>query len=468
MKCIPHEDAHTEECIKGTDRCDDDFYSHETESNYASIGNATPDHDYADTAPHNEPTLIDGHDVGDLIPDSEWQNPDGETDDDTPVAEPKPESVTTSHTFIVDVREFRAALEVAVSEKKPYIPVLSTVCLQPQGSSLRVVSTDLDRWTLTEVPAMVPDGASSVLLPHKKTLELLKGETGILRITAKITTRGDKFSHASVKLEVGGCEYDLPSLDPASFPQVPDVPKSHFTVPGLDLKGVIGRIIECISTEESRYTLNAALMEADAGKLLLVATDGHRMALDSIPAPNIPTCKALIHRDALAWLYKYGTGELNISFGAEQSFFHTVNTVLVTRNVKGNFPNWQAVNPRKDSFNLTASFPSGDELAKTLAKVARMSDERSGAVKFRINGACVLSASSVDTGSASATVKASINHSENVSEIVAKFNSAYVLDVLKVAGKNPVTLSMKDSQSAGVFTVPSLNDYQYILMPMRT
>jgi hypothetical protein len=100
MNCIPEDDAHTEECIKGTDRCDDDFYSHETESNYASIGNATPDHDYADTAPHNEPPI------------SSEPEPCG----DSPSAEPLPEPVTTFHTFIVDVREFRSALDLAVTE----------------------------------------------------------------------------------------------------------------------------------------------------------------------------------------------------------------------------------------------------------------------------------------------------------------------------------------------------------------
>ena len=116
---------------------------------------------------------------------------------------------------------------------------------------------------------------------------------------------------------------------------------------------------------------------------------------------------------------------------------------------------------------MVASFPSADELAKTLTKVARMADERSGAVKFAINGACVLSASSSDIGKASATVKAVITHSDEMPEIVTGFNSDYVLDALKVAGKSPVVLSLKDSQSAGVITVPSIPEYEYILMPMR-
>ena len=384
--------------------------------------------------------------------------------------EPKPEPVTASHTFIVDVREFRAALEVAVCEKKPTIPVLTTVLLSPVGSTLRVLSTDLDKWTVSQVPAMIDDGAGNVLLPHRKTLELLKGETGILKITAKITTLSDKFSHAWVKLEVGGCEYDLPSMDPKHFPVCPDMNVSYKMIPGAELKPAIGRIIGCISDEESRYTINGALFESDKGKLVLVATDGHRLALDTIHVDLFCKSTAIIHKDALTWLYKHVSGDVFVSFGAEHSFFHVANshTTLITRNVKGQFPNYQAVIPRSNSFEHVAKFASADEFAKTLAKVARMADERSGAVKFHINGACTLSASSTDCGSASAVVKASVNHFlEAEQDISMVFNSAYVLDVLKIAGKNPVVLSMADNRSAGVFTIPSIPDYSYVLMPMR-
>lgn len=392
------------------------------------------------------------------------QEPQNEVE---PVPESTPEPITTSHTFVVDVKEFRAALELAVCEKKTPIPVLTTVCLSPRGSSLRVLSTDLDKWTITDIPAMIDDGAGNFLIPHKAVLALLKGETGIARITSKITNHSDKFTCAWVKLDVGGCMYDIPSMNPANFPVSPVIPAVGFDVSGSDLKASLGRIIPCISTEESRYTINGALFECDKNKLVLVATDGHRLGLDSIPLHEVRTGKALIQRDSLAWVAKNSSGDVVITLGEEHSFFHIAQTVFITRNLKGQFPNWQAVTPRKDSFTLTASFPSGDELAKTLAKVARMADERSGCVKFRINGHCVLSASSVDAGSASATVKASIKHSEDDSEIAMGFNSHYILEMLKAAGKNSVVLSLKDQQSAGVFTIPSLPEYQYVLMPMR-
>ena len=68
--------------------------------------------------------------------------------------------------------------------------------------------------------------------------------------------------------------------------------------------------------------------------------------------------------------------------------------------------------PRKDAAQHIAIFPTGDGLSKVLTKVSQMADERSGAVKWRLNGTCELSAQSSDTGKALATVDASITHRE--------------------------------------------------------
>jgi DNA polymerase-3 subunit beta len=385
-----------------------------------------------------------------------------------PEQEPETQPVTTSYTFITDAKEFRTALELAVTEKKAHIPVLTHVALRPQGSILQVLSTDLDKWVVTDVPAIIDDEAETVLLPRKKSLELLKGETGFLKITATTVTLVDKFSRRWVKLEVGGVEYDISSPNPSNFPVFPEVTAVAFTAPGKELKEVIGRILPAVSREESRYTLNCASLISSKGTLLVVATDGHRLALDSLTVQKVKQgSKALVHNDALDWIYRHSAGDVTVSLGEELSSFRLVDarTTLISRNLKGNFPNYEKVIPRDHS--TVATFPSATDLAKTLAKVVRMADERSGCVKFRVNDHVVLSAESSDTGKASATVPATINHSESDTDIMLGFNSSYIADALKVAGKNPVVLSLKDAKSAGVFTVPSVPGYKYVTMPMR-
>lgn len=123
--------------------------------------------------------------------------------------------------------------------------------------------------------------------------------------------------------------------------------------------------------------------------------------------------------------------------------------------------------PRRDAVKLTATFPAADELAKSLAKVARMADGRSGAVEWALNGACVISAESSETGKAKATVAVCTDHSEGAPPIIMGFASSYVLEFLKVAGSNAVTMALKDSNSAALLEVPEISGFTYVLMPMR-
>jgi DNA polymerase III sliding clamp (beta) subunit (PCNA family) len=407
--------------------------------------------------------------------------------------------------ILVPAAALRAALDIAVTEKKTTIPVLTHVQLEPSPAGLRVLSTDLDLWAITEVEAAL-ETDQPILLPHQTVLMLLKGETGLVTLSLVETTetyteleRGqyvdDKYVPGpeiekqrvttTLSMQVGpeegggGCLYDLPIVKPDSFPQHPEIPEPTFAVSGTTLKEMLARIRFAISHEESRYTLNGALLRVANSELSLVGTDGNRLALarHEIAAPD---CQTLIPTCALAWLAKsVGKQPVAIAFTQDSAFWEVpeLRTTLINRKLAGQFPNFEAVMPRRDALHTVALFPAADELAKSLAKVARMADERSGAVTWRVNGSCILSAQSTETGKATAKVPASITHdtkttspqsdSQTAPEIVTGLSSEYVLDFLKTAGKNPVTLRMKDAQNAILFETEAIPGYSYVLMPMR-
>jgi DNA polymerase-3 subunit beta len=71
----------------------------------------------------------------------------------------------------------------------------------------------------------------------------------------------------------------------ANYPQVPEFPAVTATSISLAaLKTLIARTIFAISNEESRYTLNGALLVIKAESLAMVATDGHRLSF--VEKPN--------------------------------------------------------------------------------------------------------------------------------------------------------------------------------------
>src|SRR5207253_10027666 len=64
-----------------------------------------------------------------------------------------------------------------------------------------------------------------------------------------------------------------------NFPELPEMPEKVADIPMSVLASMIARTIFAISTEESRFTLNGALLLLKNTGMTMVATDGHRLAM---------------------------------------------------------------------------------------------------------------------------------------------------------------------------------------------
>ena len=109
-----------------------------------------------------------------------------------------------------------------------------------------------------------------------------------------------------------------------------------------------------------------------------------------------------------------------------------------------------------------------EDLMGSIQRVAQFADERSGAVKVRLEqNELKISSSSTDSGESEDTIETPYNFDP----IVVGFNSAYLIDFLKAVGSaGEVRLEFKDAQSAGQVRPEDADDeyrYRYIIMPMR-
>ena len=144
-------------------------------------------------------------------------------------------------------------------------------------------------------------------------------------------------------------------LGRANYPQVPELPtvaSVKISVPVL--KTLIARTIFSISNEESRYTLNGALLILKAESIAMVATDGHRLSFVEKPGENSDGISGekrfLIPRKALAELQSLlgATEAEHIEFADDDLwlFFRIGHRTLSSRKLTGQFPNYEAVMPR--------------------------------------------------------------------------------------------------------------------------
>ena len=107
------------------------------------------------------------------------------------------------------------------------------------------------------------------------------------------------------------------------------------------------------------------------------------------------------------------------------------------------------------------------ELSAAIQRVAQFADERSGAIKLRLEGnELKISSSSTESGESEDTIDTPYSSDP----IVVGFNSASIHFLKALSNEGEVRLEFKDSQSAGQMR-PEDPDaeykYRYVLMPMR-
>ena len=235
---------------------------------------------------------------------------------------------------------------------------------------------------------------------------------------------------------------------------------------------MIQKTIFAISSEESRYTLNGALLLLKPDSVTMVATDGHRLALieRQVEVQGLKNeLRVLIPKKAMGELLRLlaeGDEARAVQLSKDEShlFFSLGEHVLISRMLTGQFPNYEAVLP-KDNKRVVEL--NKEQTAQAIRRVALLADERSRAVRLQFDKDHMeIFSSSGEYGEAHEVLDASYQDDP----LQIGFNYQYLLDFLSVLGESgKVRLELKDEQSAGQLgpAEQGAYRYRYVVMPMR-
>ncbi len=352
-----------------------------------------------------------------------------------------------------------------VVERKTTIPILSNFLFEAAGDRLAITATDLDLSLRTAAPAKVKKEGSCTV-PARKLYDYVKllGEGDI---SIKL------LENHWVQIRSGRSNTKMVGMARANFPALPVFPaESAIQIPAAVLRNLIAKTIFAISNEESRYTLNGALLVLKPESLTMVATDGHRLAHIEHGNSKLAVSgemRVLVPKKAMAELSTLlgVTDAPAIEFAKDEStlFFRVGGRLLTSRQLTGQFPNYEAVLPRDNNKSVTVHC---DELSAAIQRVAQFADERSNAIRMRLEkNELKVSSSNTETGES----EDSIETAYAGEPMAIGFNSQYLLEFLKVVGAGDVRFEFKDAQSAGQLRPDEASDseykYRYIVMPMR-
>jgi len=354
-------------------------------------------------------------------------------------------------------------LTQGVVERKTTIPILSNILFEVKGNRLTITATDLELSVRTSCEAKVKkEGAGTI--PAKKLLELV-------RLLPDEEIKFKLLDNHWVHITCDRRNYKFVGMSKDNFPALPVFPHALVKIPAKLLADVIAKTTFAISLEESRYTLNGALMVLKPGSLTMVATDGHRLAMvetDHKFEGFANETRVLIPKKAMTEVQRLAAesgdnAELEFAQDESHLFFQFGRRLLTSRKLTGQFPNYEAVLPRDANKTLVLE---RNELQDALRRVSQLSDARSHAVKFMFaKEGLEISASSPEYGEAKEVIE-----KEFKGEPVAiGFNAQYLLDFLAAAADGPISFELKDEQSAGQLRplADESTRYRYVVMPMR-
>jgi len=377
-------------------------------------------------------------------------------------------SAAGTATMEITVSKFELLRELTatqgVVERKTTIPILSNYLFEAGGDKLSLTATDLDLSLRTSCNAKVKKEGSCTI-PARKLHDYVK-----LLPDADITIK--LLENHWVSIRCGRSNTKMVGMARSNFPGLPPFPNAGVVnVPAQVLRGMIAKTGFAIANEESRYTLNGALMVLKPESITMVATDGHRLAHIERGGEKFEgisgEMKTLIPKKAMDELKILldSTDTDVIEFAKDEStlFFRIGPRLLTSRQLTGQFPNYEAVLPKDNSKSVSVD---AEELSAAISRVAQFADERSRAVRLKLDkGEMKLSASSSETGES----EDSIEISYNGESLAIGFNAQYIIDFLKAVGAGDVRLELKDAQSAGQLRPAEGEEYnyRYIVMPMR-
>src|SRR5688572_28989043 len=162
-----------------------------------------------------------------------------------------------------------------IVERKNTIPILANVLIEANGNEVKLLATDLEVGLRSRCTAAVTKGGS-LTLPAKKLYEIIKAlpETDV-RIEE---------DRNGVKVAADRFDSRMQTLPRADFPTLPEGTGTYSASLRRDvLKQMVAKTQFAITGEDTRYFLNGALFILRPDSMGLVSTDGHRLALITVP-----------------------------------------------------------------------------------------------------------------------------------------------------------------------------------------
>ena len=344
----------------------------------------------------------------------------------------------------------------SVVEAKNTIPILGHIKVTATDDTVSAMATDLDIEAVT-ISAMQVDAPGEFTVPAKPFEAIIKRLPKSSLVTLE-------YNGASLAISAGRSKFNLQTLPADEFPKLGNNEFDHTTTIRADVfSTLLQKTKFAMSTEEARYYLNGVyLHNDDAGDLIAVATDGHRLA-KMTHTGDVDVAGVIIPRktvDRLAKMLEDVEGDVTLETSETKLRVTGDGFQIVSKVVDGTFPDYTRVIPTglKHTMSVDAK-----EFSAASGSVAAVADNKSRAVRLVVNSDTCALIGRGEVGDAESEV--SVEYDGEPLEI--GFNSAYLADMMSQAGGGVVRMMLGRPGDPALVRFDECEEFVGVVMPMR-
>ncbi len=345
----------------------------------------------------------------------------------------------------------------AVSQKSG-LPILSNILFEASKDTIKLTATDLEMGIISNLVNVNIQEDGAISIPARKITEIVKE---LPNKEVHVSTK--KNNQITIKCEKS--LFKLMGLPKDEFPKVPELSdKETLTLRQGLLRAMLNLTYFAMSKDEARYILNGVMFNASEKKLQLVATDGRRLAFieKEVLGPGGLSKRIVVPAKAVLELLRIlkEDGEAKILFSENQLAFELGDTLLITRLIEGEYPNYEQVIPKQSQEKVKVK---RENFYSAVKRASLFTTPDSQSIKLDVlKNKIVVSKSSQDGSEA----REELDCEYGGEDLTIGFNPNYLLDALKVIDEEEVNFEFAGQDKRGVVKADGGN-YIYIVLPVR-
>jgi DNA polymerase-3 subunit beta len=340
------------------------------------------------------------------------------------------------------------------------IQALSGVQVLAGSGGIELRATDMEIGLRVPVDGeVVREGAA--VLPARLLVDVVRALPGT-DVTLELRP-----AELDVELKGGNATFHIRTLRLEDFPPFPEAEEgTRVQVPAAAFVETIAKVQRSASRDETRPVLTGIYVSASDDELRMVATDSYRLAVKEtkLESPLVGTVEANVPARALSELTRIaGATEadaLAVSVRTNQVVFEIGGTVLSSRLIDGQFPNYRQLLP--DAYEHELRLAAG-EVGDVVRRISLLAQKNAPLRLAFAEGELTVSARTPDIGEASETVPVPFNGEP----LEIGFNPDFLRDGLESLDGADVMLKLISPLRPGLLSSADDSGFQYLLMPIR-